>query len=170
MKRVEGASGAKYSVQKEAPRKAEPIAPPRSSYTPVGKVDMSALKRSVPPAPKPAPPPAAKPTPSAASLYGRAATLTSGSAPADAWPEERPAARALPTASRPPTLPTTSRPAFSAMVCRIQLSYYARLLTLDSATGLQCVPCGSISSAACTSCCTCPPFSFHHPDQTYRRG
>ena len=115
MKRVEAASGAKYSVQKEAPRKAEPIAPPRSSYTPVGKVDIAALKRNVPPAPKPAPPPA-KPTASAASLYGRHAASTSGSAPSDAWPEAKPAAPPLPPASRPPTLPTASRPAFSAMV------------------------------------------------------
>jgi hypothetical protein len=129
MKRVEAASGAKYSVQKEAPRKAEPIAPPRSSYTPVGKVDIAALKRSVPPAPKPAPPPAARPTASAASLYGRPTASTSSSAPSGAWPEEKPAAPPLPTASRPPTLPTASRPAFSAMVCHLTplLCYVAYL-------------------------------------------
>ena len=155
MKRVEAASGAKYSVQKEAPRKAEPIAPPRSSYTPVGKVDMAALKRNVPPAPKPAPPSAAKPTPSAASLYGRSAASTSGSAPADAWPEEKPAAKApqappLPAASRPPTLPTTARPAFSAMVSCDELSVYRKYLSLDAEACVQRVPRGCDSPATAT--------------------
>ena len=125
MSRVEAASGAKYSSHKEQPRKFEPIAPVGSSYTPVGKVDISALKKAPPPAARPAfsALPAkptfgsSKPASSAGSLYGR--TVVSGSAPADAWPEEAPKATAppkLPTASRPPILPTTSRPAFSAMV------------------------------------------------------
>lgn len=124
MSRVEAASGAKYSSHKEQPRKFEPIAPVGSSYTPVGKVDISALKKAPPPAARPAfsALPAkptfgsSKPASSAGSLYGR--TVVTGSAPADAWPEEAPKATAppkLPTASRPPVLPTTSRPAFSAM-------------------------------------------------------
>ncbi|KAJ3539757.1 hypothetical protein NMY22_g4593 [Coprinellus aureogranulatus] len=119
MKRVEAASGAKYSVQKEAPRKAEPIAPPRSSYTPVGKVDMAALKRNVPPAPKPAPPAAAKPTPSAASLYGRGTASTSGSAPADAWPEEKPAAK-----SPQPRLQTSPAVAYYEGIVRPQRDWF----------------------------------------------
>lgn len=120
MKRVEAASGAKYSAQKEAPRKFEPIAPVGTSYKPVGQVDIAALKRDVPAPPKPAPPPAAsRPAQSAGSLYGR--TTIGGSAPSDAWPEDKPSEPApkappLPTSSRPPTLPTASRPAFSAMV------------------------------------------------------
>ncbi|KAL0571638.1 actin binding protein [Marasmius crinis-equi] len=45
MKRVEAASGAKYSFQKEAPRKAEPIAPVGTNYKPIGQVDIGALRK-----------------------------------------------------------------------------------------------------------------------------
>lgn len=133
MSRVEAASGAKYSTHKEQPRKFEPIAPVGSSYTPVGKVDIAALKRAPQPAAKPTLPSSGsrpafsvtKPTVSAGSLYGR--VTHGGSAPADAWPEDKPApvaaaaalAPPLPASSRPPTLPTTGRPAFSAMVSPI---------------------------------------------------
>jgi len=122
MKRVEAASGAKYSSHKEQPRKFEPIAPVGTSYTPVGKVDIGALKKAPPPAAKPTLPITSRPTfgapsASAGSLYGKSAGT---SAPTDAWPEEKkviPAAQPPPppASSRPPTLPTTSRPAFSAM-------------------------------------------------------
>ena len=132
MSRVEAASGAKYSTHKEQARKFEPIAPVGSSYTPVGKVDIAALRKAPPPAAKPTFPPsssrpafsATKPTVSAGSLYGR--VTHGGSAPADAWPEDKPApvvaatsAPPIPASSRPPTLPTASRPAFSAMVSAV---------------------------------------------------
>ncbi|KAK0202311.1 hypothetical protein DFS33DRAFT_1339060 [Desarmillaria ectypa] len=130
MKRVEAASGARYTAQKEAPRKYEPIAPVRSSYTPVGRVDIAALKAtkttpspsaatSRPPLPNTSRPTfgASKPTTaSAASLYGRTVTASKGPAPADAWPEENPVITAPPPppppppASRPPVLPTAPRP------------------------------------------------------------
>ena len=123
MSRVEAASGAKYSSHKEQPRKFEPIAPVGSSYTPVGRPDIAALKQA-PPIARPAPPPAtsrpafsaAKSPASAGSLYGR--TVIGGTAPADAWPEESPPAAAAPpppATSRPPVVPSASRPAFSAM-------------------------------------------------------
>lgn len=122
MSRVEAASGAKYSAHKEQPRKYEPIAPVGSSYTPVGKVDIGALKKAPPPSAKPSlPPSSSRPTygaPKAAgSLYGR--TVNSGTAPSDAWPEEKLPA---PVIAPPPPPPTTirptpyARPAFSAMV------------------------------------------------------
>ena len=127
MSRVEAASGAKYSTHKEQPRQFEPIAPVGTVYTPVGKVDIAALRKVPPPAAKPTPPSSSsrpafssfKPTVSAGSVYGR--TVNPGSAPADAWPEEKPSPSAAPppppAASRPPTFPTANRPAFSAMVC-----------------------------------------------------
>jgi hypothetical protein len=101
-----------------------------SAYTPDGKVDIAALKKAPPPAVKPTLPSSSsrpafgsvKPTISADSVYGR--TVNPGSAPADAWPEDKPSSPSpaaapppLPAASRPQTFPTTSRPAFSAMVC-----------------------------------------------------
>lgn len=140
MSRVESSSGARYSAHNEQPRKVEPIAPVGTNYTPVGKVDINALRKAPTPAAKP-PTPAATTRPafsspafsssssrpaSAGSLYGR--TVVGGSAPQDAWPEEAPAPTPSsppppppPTASRPPVLPTAarptaSRPAFSAMV------------------------------------------------------
>ena len=109
MKRVEAASGAKYSVQKEAPRAVDPIAPVGSAYKPIGKVDMNALKRApvAPPKAAAAPPQPGRTT-SAASLYGKppAAAVKKGPAPDDAWGEEEAAA--------PPPPPAVSRPAFSA--------------------------------------------------------
>ena len=129
MSRVEAASGAKYSTHKEQPRQFEPIAPVGTAYTPVGKVDIAALRKAPPPAAKPILPSsssrpafsAAKPAVSAGSVYGR--TVNPGSAPADAWPEEKPSSPPAtvplppPVVSRPPILSTTSRLAFSAMVC-----------------------------------------------------
>lgn len=43
--RVEAASGAKYSVHKEPTRKFDPIGPVGTNYTPVGKVDIDAIRR-----------------------------------------------------------------------------------------------------------------------------
>ena len=48
MKRVRDASGAKYSVHNESARRAEPIAPVGTNYTPVGKVDIGALRKGAP--------------------------------------------------------------------------------------------------------------------------
>ena len=128
MSRVEAASGARYSTHKEQPRHFEPIAPVGTAYTPVGKVDIAALRKVPPPATNPTPSSpssrpavsAVKPPVSKSSVYGR--TVNPGSAPADAWPEEEPssppaAAPWPPVASRPPIHSTTSRLAFSAMVC-----------------------------------------------------
>jgi drebrin-like protein len=53
MSRVEAASGAKYSAHKEQPRQIEPIAPVGTAYTPVGKIDIAALRKVPPPVPKP---------------------------------------------------------------------------------------------------------------------
>ncbi|EGO22678.1 hypothetical protein SERLADRAFT_357378, partial [Serpula lacrymans var. lacrymans S7.9] len=51
MSRVEGASGARYSAHKEQARKFEPIAPVGTSYTPIGRPDIAAM-RKVPPPPR----------------------------------------------------------------------------------------------------------------------
>ncbi|KAF8507300.1 hypothetical protein BU17DRAFT_57574 [Hysterangium stoloniferum] len=52
MKRVRNASGSKYSVHGETARRAEPIAPVGTSYTPVGKVDIAALRKVTTPSAK----------------------------------------------------------------------------------------------------------------------
>ncbi|KIJ06493.1 hypothetical protein PAXINDRAFT_103342, partial [Paxillus involutus ATCC 200175] len=49
MKRVEAASGAKYSAHNEQSRKFEPIAPVGSSYTPIGRPDIAAMRKVPPP-------------------------------------------------------------------------------------------------------------------------
>ena len=48
MKRVQSASGANYSVHKEAARKFEPIAPVGTNYKPIGQVDVGALRKGAP--------------------------------------------------------------------------------------------------------------------------
>lgn len=132
MSRVEAASGSKYTAQKEAPRRSEPIAPVGTNYKPIGKVDIATLRAtptpSVPFAAQPPPPPsaprpmfgAARPATTAASLYGRAPASTAPVTPVDAWPEEKspasPPPSAPPAASRAPAFPTTARPTFSALV------------------------------------------------------
>lgn len=126
MKRVEGASGAKYSAHNEQARKFEPIAPVGTSYTPVGRPDISAMRNTQPPpknvpsAPsgttssKPAIPTAPRPAFGGTSSARPAGT---GKAPADAWGEEAPATslppQLPPASSRPPAVPSASRPAFS---------------------------------------------------------
>jgi hypothetical protein len=49
MKKVNDASGAKYSVHKEAPKRSDPIAPVGSSYKPVGAPDIAALRKTAKP-------------------------------------------------------------------------------------------------------------------------
>ena len=103
MKRVEAASGAKYSTHKETARKFEPIAPVGTSYTPVGKVDIGALRKApVPSVAKPAMPSAPRPGFSAST-----GPQTSGRARASAW-DDAPAA--APVAAAPPPPPAASRP------------------------------------------------------------
>lgn len=129
MSRVEAASGARYSAHKEQARKVEPIAPVGTNYTPIGKVDISALRNAPSPAAKPVSPSAAsrptygvsKPSPSAGSLYGR--TIIQGSAPQDSWPEEEkstatppPPPPPRPVDTPPPAFQPAPRPAFSATV------------------------------------------------------
>ena len=111
MSRVESASGAKYSTHNEKARKFEPIAPVGTNYVPVGKVDIKELRKAPPPAAKPVFGATSKSVGSAASLYGRSGGA-GGSAPQDAWPEEKPAAAPV---SQPPPPPAASRPAFSAV-------------------------------------------------------
>lgn len=48
MKRVEAASGARYTAHKEQARKFEPIGPVGTSYTPIGRPDMTELRRGAP--------------------------------------------------------------------------------------------------------------------------
>ena len=108
MSRVEAASGAKYSAQKDSPRRFEPIAPVGTSYKPVGKVDIAALRaEAAQSAPKPVVPSAPRPTfgSSSASGFGKAPIVGRSPAPADAWPDEAPAAAAV-----PPPPPAASRP------------------------------------------------------------
>jgi hypothetical protein len=120
MKRVEAASGAKYSTHKEQARKFEPIAPVGTNYTPVGKVDIDALRKVPTPgagasASKPAMPSAPRPSYGASTSMRPAASFnapTTGRAPADAWDDEAPAAAPPPpppAASRPPVI-TAARP------------------------------------------------------------
>ena len=116
MKRVEAASGANYSSRNEPTRKFEPIVPVGTNYTPVGKVDMAALKKTPAPAAKPVVltrPTFGAPASSAGSLYGKAAS--SGSAAA--WQAEKTTKTMAtpPTSTRPPIVPATTRPTFSAM-------------------------------------------------------
>ena len=131
MSRVESASGARYSAHNEQARKFEPIAPVGTNYTPVGKVDIAALRSAAPPAaPKPAlpsasRPPAVAPTPSAPTVrsagFGSAAAASR--VPAGSWDAPKPTAVAPspPAAPRPtPTVTSAQRsaavPAHSAFV------------------------------------------------------
>lgn len=139
MKRVEAASGAKYSSHNEQARKFEPIAPVGTSYTPIGRPDIAGM-RKVPLSPSSVGPSAAPATsrPSAAKLsvataprpvFGTPAAApvktapAFGRAPADSWDEE-PAAAAVPpppppSASRPPAVPSAPRPAATSVSTRL---------------------------------------------------
>lgn len=56
MKRVNDASGSKYSVHNERAKPSAPIAPVGTSYTPIGQPDINAMRASA----KPKPPIASK--------------------------------------------------------------------------------------------------------------
>ena len=49
MKKVNDASGAKYSFHKEAPKRPDQIAPVGSTYKPVGAPDISGLRKNAKP-------------------------------------------------------------------------------------------------------------------------
>lgn len=81
LKKLTDSGGAKYSIQqKNAPAQPrDKIAPVGSSYTPVGKVDMGALKSSKPTQSYTPPPPGAsfaRPTPAPAAAATQAKTFT----------------------------------------------------------------------------------------------
>ena len=132
MSRVESASGAKYSAHNEQARKFEPIAPVGTNYTPIGKVDIAAIRSTAPAPPKPAVHSAshpsagnsAVPTPSGPTF--RTTTVGSAAAaarvPTGTWDAPKPTVSAAPppppAASRPPTVVATPRsvPAHSATV------------------------------------------------------
>ena len=141
MRRVEAASGAKYSAHKEAARKFEPITPVGTNYTPIGQPDIAAMRRmpqaqnssvssSLPSNPrppvsasvqKPAVPSAPRPGPASTSVPFRTAAATR--APADAW-EDAPVSHPPPpppAASRPPAIPSAPRPIASVSVLSIPL-------------------------------------------------
>ena len=112
MSRVESASGARYSAHNEQTRKFEPIAPVGTNYTPVGKVDIAALRSAAPSAaPSPVVPSAPRPaavTPAASAPPFRSAgfgsTAAASRVPQGTWDAPKPTAVAPPppTASRPP--------------------------------------------------------------------
>jgi hypothetical protein len=118
MKRIEAASGAKYSTHNEQARRTEPIAPVGTSYTPIGRPDVAAMRKAPAAAPPPAAPKPATGAPRSASSFLSKPTAPPAAvggrnpAPADAWPEEKPTAAPPPppAASRPPTLPSAPRP------------------------------------------------------------
>lgn len=124
MARVETASGAKYSTHKEPARKFEPIGPVGTNYTPVGKVDINAIRKEAASKPQPPPQPTTTRPPGVGQQWSRPATtgfqpkytapppVKSTPAPDDDW-EPAPAKPApapfLPTAPRPtPPAPTVS--------------------------------------------------------------
>ncbi|KAH7904712.1 hypothetical protein BJ138DRAFT_1119147 [Hygrophoropsis aurantiaca] len=128
-KRVEAASGAKYSTHNKRARKAEPIAPVGTSYTPVGRPDIASLRKVPPPPSKvsPAPAPSAGASipksalPSAPRpMYGgssstapaRATTAAAARAPVGAWAEESTIVSAAPPP--PPAVPSAPRPVVSS--------------------------------------------------------
>jgi len=116
MSRVEASSGARYSAHKESARRFEPIALVGTNYTPVGKVDIAAIRRNAPPAqapsvsaPKPSIPTAPRPVPTAPAVSTgfRGAPYVPGrvNAPADSWDDEP---QQAPAASFPPPPPPAS--------------------------------------------------------------
>jgi hypothetical protein len=112
MSRVESASGARYSAHKEQARKFEPIAPVGTNYTPVGKVDIAALRSAPSAAPKPTIPSAPRPsavtaTPSAQpvrSAVNFGSKAAASRVPEGSWDAPKPTVVAPP----PPTAPRPS--------------------------------------------------------------
>ena len=120
MSRVAAASGAKYSIHNEPARRSEPIGPVGTNYTPVGKVDINAIRKEA--VVKPPPPPATNRPLGVGQQWSRPATTGFQSkytppppgkrtpAPDDDW-EPAP----VPVKPTPaPPLPTVARPTPSA--------------------------------------------------------
>lgn len=113
MKRVEAASGAKYSAHNEKARKFDPIAPVGTNYTPIGKPDIAAMRRVNPVPASSRPSAVAAPRP----VFGAPVPAPMKTAPPsnvadDDWGDEPPVAPPPPpAASRPPVLPSAPRPA-----------------------------------------------------------
>ena len=118
MSRVETASGAKYSTHKEPARKFEPIGPVGTNYTPVGKVDINAIRNEAAVKPQPPPQPTTSRPPGVGQQWSKSATtrfqpkytapppVKSTPAPDDDW-------EPTPTPAKPtpaPPLPTATRP------------------------------------------------------------
>src|SRR6266850_6027650 len=116
MSRVESASGAKYSAHNEQARQFEPIAPVGTNYTPVGKVDIAAIRSAAAPtAPKPVVPSASRPF--AATLGPQSSSgktvrdsAVSGAAAAARVPEGTWDAPKLTVSAAPPPPPAAPRP------------------------------------------------------------
>jgi hypothetical protein len=122
MSRVAAASGAKYSIHNEPTRRSEPIGPVGTSYTPVGKVDINALRKEA--AVKPPPQPTTNRPTGVGQQWSRPATTGFQSkytppppgrrtaAPDDDWepaPVKPTPAPPLPAAARPkPSAPVVS--------------------------------------------------------------
>lgn len=121
MSRVEGASGARYSAHREAPRRFEPITPVGTNYVPVGAPDIAAMRqaganRNVPTTPVTPVAPAAPPkpaapavrsiplAPSSAAGFGRLSTFNRASDPGNEW--DAPVSRPSPPSAvtRPPVV------------------------------------------------------------------
>ena len=144
MTKVEAASGARYSAHKEAPRRFEPIAPVGTNYTPIGRPDIAAMRRTPAVQPSPARPAAPSTAPRPVPQVPPS-TVRYGQAPArasDTWEEDKDtvAPPPPPPATRP-TPPASSRPSFS--VC------YSSLLVKS------CLSLGVFHSP--------PPELFRHP-------
>ena len=139
MSRVESASGSKYSAHNETVRKFEPIAPVGTNYTPVGKVDIAAIRSAAGPAP-PQPPVPSAPRPSAVipAVQGSTVrTTTVGSAaaaarvPTGTWDAPKAAVTATPL---PPPPPTDSRPPPEVATSRLVSAHSATVPTSNVPT------------------------------------
>ena len=126
MSRVETASGAKYSTHKEPARKFEPIGPVGTNYTPIGKVDINAIRKEAAVKPPPPPQPTTSRPPGVGQQWSKPVTtgfqprytapppVKSTPAPDDDWgpastPVKPTPAPSLPTATRPtPPAPAVS--------------------------------------------------------------
>lgn len=126
MSRVESASGTKYSTHEEPARKFEPIGPVGTNYTPVGKVDIRAIRQEAAVKPPPPPQPTTSRPPGVGQQWSKTATtrfqpkytapppVKSTPAPDDDWepapaPVKQTPAPRLPTATRPtPPAPAVS--------------------------------------------------------------
>ena len=182
MSRVESASGARYSAHNEQARKFEPIAPVGTNYTPVGQVDIAALRSAAPSAaPKPAVPSAPRPVPVApaqsappvrSAAFG--STAAASRVPEGSWDAPKPTSFAPPppTATRPPpTVSSTQRsaavPTHSSTVTSSNVptkpAEEDRIAPVVSPTVLITLPPGTRSSIPCDRELPTHPCHSLHP-------